>query len=359
MKYNKFGVAVLICILLMLSTVSNAESTFSGKVVARETQVIKSPYGGNLENLYVQSGDLITKNANIAFLSSEKVYATLNGTVSGVFAHEGDFSETVINRYGAVLYIEPSNQYILNCSTEKSYSFSENKYVHIGEIVYLTCTTDGSHCGKGFVAALDESDPKKFIIEITEGAFYMNEKVGVFRAADYKSTSKIGQGTVERVTPIPINADGSISKIHVKSGDSIQRGQILFETVGGKLDYLMPIDSMVRSEVSGIIESVNNQKGVWIDKGEPIVTLYPLESIKLEISISELDLTEIAVGDEVSIEFIWHPNGGKRAMGKISSISYVCHNKEEQSGSAYYHAYVDFIPDENVRIGMSALIYTQ
>lgn len=117
----------------------------------------------------------------------------MDGTVSGIFASEGDDAESVAERYGAVLFIEPTNRFTLDCSNEKGYSYSENRYIHIGETVYLSCTTDGSHSGVGVVTGVDEKDEKKFSVEVTEGLFYMNESVGVFRNPQYTSMSRIGR----------------------------------------------------------------------------------------------------------------------------------------------------------------------
>ena len=56
--------------------------------------------------------------------------------VRGVFAREGDSADGVETQYGALVYIEPINRYTLECSTEKGYNSSENRYIHIGETCF-------------------------------------------------------------------------------------------------------------------------------------------------------------------------------------------------------------------------------
>lgn len=56
--------------------------------------------------------------------------------------------------------------------------------------------------------------------------------------------------------------------------------------------------------------------------------------------------------------------GGKRFEGTISSISYLSEKPGEGSTSsgqqsAQYVAYVDFTPDETVRIGMTVIVYVE
>ena len=173
--------------MLGICSQASAENIFAGKVAASNTSVISAPYGGRVDNIYVRIGDYVGEDSLIATLGTDEVYALVDGTVSGIFASEGDDAESVAERYGAVLFIEPTNRFTLDCSNEKGYSYSENRYIHIGETVYLSCTTDGSHSGVGVVTGVDEKDEKKFSVEVTEGLFYMNESVGVFRNPQYTS----------------------------------------------------------------------------------------------------------------------------------------------------------------------------
>ena len=162
--------------MLGICSQASAENIFAGKVAASNTSVISAPYGGRVDNIYVHVGDYVGEDSLIATLGTDEVYALVDGTVSGIFASEGDDAESVAERYGAVLFIEPTNRFTFDCSNEKGYSYSENRYIHIGETVYLSCTTDGSHSGVGVVTGVDEKDEKKFSVEVTEGLFYMNKK---------------------------------------------------------------------------------------------------------------------------------------------------------------------------------------
>lgn len=81
----------------------------------------------------VRVGDSVKIGDPIATVETAKTYASTDGTVSGVFAHEGDSADGVKTQYGALVYIEPINRFTLACSTEKGYNSSENRYIHIGE----------------------------------------------------------------------------------------------------------------------------------------------------------------------------------------------------------------------------------
>ncbi|MEI3405869.1 MAG: biotin/lipoyl-binding protein [Christensenellales bacterium] len=172
------------------------ETVFAGEVTASNTQVIAAPFGGMVEKVSVRVGDSVKIGDPIAVVETTKVYAETDGTVSGVFASEGDSADGIKTRYGGLVYIEPINRYTLSCSTEKAYNSSENRYIHIGESIYLKCTKDGSHQGRGIVTAIDEKDESKYTVEVTGGEFYMGETVDIYRNSEYETASRIGRGTV-------------------------------------------------------------------------------------------------------------------------------------------------------------------
>ena len=337
------------------------ESVFAGEVTVSGAQVIAAPYGGVVSDMRVRVGDSVHIGDPIATVETAKTYAMTEGTISGVFASEGDAADGIKERYGALVYIEPINRFTLACSTERAYNSSENRYIHIGETVYLSCTRDGSHQGRGIVTALDEQNDEAFSVEVTGGEFYMGETVDIYRSADYAAASRIGRGTVSRTAPIAVGGEGSVLRMHVRPGDTVERGELLFETVSGTLDGLYAPDTLVVSDLSGVVATVDASNGTSVEKGAKLVTVYPEEAMQVKMVISEADLLDVNVGDSASIEFNWDADSGRRFEGTIASISYVSEesDKETSAGGAQYVAYIDFTPDETVRIGMTVIVYVQ
>ena len=337
------------------------ETVFAGEVTASNTQVIAAPFGGMVEKVSVRVGDSVKIGDPIAVVETTKVYAETDGTVSGVFASEGDSADGIKTRYGGLVYIEPINRFTLACSTEKGYNSSENRYIHIGETVFLKCTKDGSHQGRGVVTGLDEKEDNKFTVEVTGGEFYMGETVDIYRSGDYASASRIGRGTVGRTKTVAVNAEGSVLKMHVKAGDTVERGELLFETVTGTLDGLYAPDKQVVSDAAGVIATVDAGNGTSVEKDAKIATIYPNDAMQIKMVISEADLMDVTVGGKAEIEFNWDADSGRRFEGTISSISYLSEKQSDStaSQSAQYVAYVDFTPDETVRIGMTVIVYVE
>ena len=172
--------------LLLLCAPALAELALDGSVVSGGAETVRAPFGGIVERIEVRAGDLVSVGEPVASIVTTRVYAPQDGTIASVCAQPGDSAEGVIARYGAVLYVEPVNRYIVEASTEKAYNSSATKYVHIGEKVYLSCTKDGSHRGTARVTKLETADEEgvtKYTLEVTGGDFYIGETVGAFRSA--------------------------------------------------------------------------------------------------------------------------------------------------------------------------------
>ena len=100
-RHTRFLAALLAA--LALSVPANAAISFEGKVVSNESVAVLAPFGGLTDSVGLRVGDPVKVGDPVATISTTKVYATADGTVSGVFAREGDSTEGVVERYGAVV----------------------------------------------------------------------------------------------------------------------------------------------------------------------------------------------------------------------------------------------------------------
>lgn len=365
---KKSGMKKAVCAMalmaaMLLNCAAYAEISFEGKVVASETKPVLAPFGGMVDEVALRAGDLVEIGDDVATIATTKVYAAADGTVSGVFAREGDDAAGIGERYGALVYIEPTNRYVVSASTEKAYNSSATKYVHIGEKVYLSCTKDGSHTGTAVITAVsdvDESGNTPYKLEVTGGSFYMGETVGIFRSEDHSAQTRIGRGTIQQNAAIAVKGTGSVLKMHVQAGDSVERGELLLETVEGTLDGLYAMDNTIVSGAAGVVATVDAVPGSAVEKGAKLISIYPEGSFQIEMMVSELDLREIKEGDSVEFEFDWDTEEMQRMHGIIESISHVnvaAKDGTAASGDAEYSVYINFEPTEDVRLGMSVIVY--
>ena len=360
MKHRIFC-ALLIAALALLPLQALAEASFNGKVVSRDSAAVMAPFGGIIDRMAVRAGDTLHVGDPVATLQTTRVYAQMDGVVSGVFAREGDNTEGIVARYGGVMFIEPLNPFMVTATTEKAYNSGSARFIHIGEEVYLSCTKDGSHRGVAVVTKvsdLDDNGNTPYNLEVISGNFYMGETVGIYRRQSYASTSRLGRGTVRQNAAMAVTGTGSVLKLHVKEGDRVERGELLFETVEGALDGLYAMDNTIVSGLDGIVASVDTGAGTHVEKGGKLVTVYPRDSMEIEMLVSELDLPEIHEGDPVTIEFEWDLDAKYNTTGTISGISRISAKADEKSGGdSKYSVYVSFEPTDAVSLDMSVIVH--
>lgn len=348
---------------------------FDGTVVSGVSRAVMAAVGGTVESVAVRAGQKVEAGDVLATLATEKVYATRAGTVSAVFGAPGDSVAEVAERYGAVMYIEPTGgRYTISADTTNAYSSSDNLYIHLGEAVYLKCYSDGSHTGVGFVSGVSGDS---YTVEVTEGEFKVGETVTVFRSADYTSASRLGRGACARADDVAVgssasggastggSAESAIVAVHVAAGDAVEKGDLLYETLSGTYDAYYCTGSDIVADASGIVSALNCEVGGSVSGGARVATIEPVGDLQLQIDVGEADLPYIHEGDKVTIRFNWD-DGETAYEGSVFAISYAADGQQADqasggasgasSGEAVYAAYVSFTPDENIRLGMTATV---
>ena len=361
MKSTRKSIATLAALALLLSPAALADSiTFTGTVSASETHEVYAPIGGKVMTVTGDVGDKVSADTVLVALSTTKVYAEEDGTVTGVFGQPGDSAETVSSLYGSVVSIEGGSVYSIAASTTNAYNTTATKFVHVGESVYLSCYSDGSHTGTGVITAIEGTD---YTVRVTSGEFLVGETVNVYRGDSAASTKRVGRGTLSRTSPTAVTGSGSIVSIAVAPGDTVRRGDLLFETLDGSFDGLYMSGSEITAGIDGIISQLNATQGSSVQKDDVVAVLYPEGAMRIEASVEEANLSSIHVGDPVSIELIWNQDEEVTYPGTITGISAIANSAEAQGGetesAVTYAVYVEFTPDENTRYGMSAVVTTQ
>ena len=350
-----------LCALLSPAALADAIS-FTGTVAAGKTLEIYAPIGGTVDSVAVEPGQTVRAGDVVATLATEKVYATESGVVTGLFGQIGDSAETVAQRYGAVLYIEGESVYTISASTDNAYNTTENKFVHVGENVYLSCYSDGSHSGTGVITAIEGTS---YTVEVTSGAFLIGETVSVYRGESATTAERIGRGTLGRINPTAVSASGSIVSLAVQNGDAVQKGDLLFETLEGSFDGYYMSGSDILATADGVVAQINLAQGGRLEKGSVAAVLSPQGAMQIQAQVAEANLGLIHVGDPVEIELNWNSDAEVRYSGVISMISAIADSASGGSGegmdsseSVTYTVYIDFTPDADTRYGMTAIVST-
>ena len=344
--------ASLLLVVLLLCGVASAETlSLSGTVEAGVTLPVIAPIGGTVESLNMEAGMRVNAGDVLLTFATEKIYASEDGTVTGVFAEPGDNAETVAGRYGAVLYIEGTTLYSVSASVNNAYSAAENTFVHVGETVYLQCRSNNNRQGVGLITAVEGSS---YTVTVTEGSFITGDSVSIFRDAAFTDKLRIGRGSVSRISPTAVTGSGAVVRIAVKDGDTVHRGDLLMETLSGTFAAYQMTGTEITASEAGVITSISATLGSSVGQGETVAQIAPLSGMRIEAAVSADDRKELQVGEKVMIELV--TDESKTYEGVVRAISEI---PEEGAEETTYKAIIDFTPDEHVVFGMAVVITTE
>jgi len=359
--HKRIVICLIIVLLGLLPALALAESIpenlpesipegiiLTGKVRAAESMTVSAPFGGIVEEFTLFEGQRVQKGDVLLTLATTKVYAPCDGVVRGIFAAPGDGASYVQGRYGALCFIEPSERYMIETDTSQGFESEANRFLHIGEPVYL----QGGSMNREGTGRISQVNGERYTIEVLGGNLAIGDSATIYRGTEMRVESRIGRGSIQRVSPVAIQSDGSVLRVHVQEGDPVKRGALLFEMVSGALDRMDPADADVKAPIGGIVASISAQAGQNVSKNQALLTLNKLDTLRLVTSINEMDARYLKVGNLVSIGF--DSIADKRFEGVISFISGVGSTSDNYTE---YTVHIDFSPDDQVKIGMSGTGY--
>ena len=327
----------------------------NGTVVSAVTQNVTTLYGGAIDQVPVRVGQTVRAGDTIATLQTTKVYAKESGKVY-LFGSVGDYAESVAETYGAVAYLEPELTYSLTGSTKYAYDSEATKLTHPGERVFLRTVT-GDYTGHGLITTVADSSFEVLITD--EGDLSSGESVNIFRGSNAHADQRLGRGTVVRRGPAAYTGAGVIVSYAVTSGQKVNKGDLLFETLSGTYQGQSADITLIKAPVDGVIAALSVSPGSAVSEGGDIASIYPLDSVRVEATALVSDLPGIRLGDIVRVELIYSSNGDQILNGQVEYISSLgAASTSEESEESTFTVYITLSdPDLNaIAYGMNAIV---
>ena len=356
MKALRKTLVIFLTLLCAAPGLALASGSYDGTIVCIAPQVVCAPFGGTIGTVSLQVGEKINAGDAVATVETTKVYAPCDGSVTGLFGQPGDDAKTIADRFGAVLYIAPNRQYTISATATKAYGSVETMYVHIGETVYMQSnSTYDRNNAQGIITAVDGMS---FTVETTSGTLLMDESVYLYRTPDLRAEMRVGRGTVSRTKEIAMAGEGSIVAMHVQNGDSVTRGQLLYEMVTGILPDLTATGNVITSDASGIVDNVKVEAGASIAQGDVLISVSPPEGMRAALELLEFDLADVHEGDPMMLVFHYDETGETTLPGTVEMISSIATQTDDASNTdVTYKVYIRFTPDDTVRLGMTVTAF--
>ena len=341
---NKMMSVAAFAAALTLTASCALAATADAKIVAPNTEKITAPFAGTLLPFDYETGDSVSAHETLFTLDTTPVYATQAGTVSAVFASVGDDASGVAAHYGALAVIEPKNALYIDASTDQAYNDADIRYIHAGETLYLKL---GNDKGTGVVTSVSG---KKYPVEILSGSFDVDDTVRCFRESTTPSDSEVGRGKVTRYADVQVNANsGRIAAVHVKPGDAVEVGDLLFELVDAQSEK--NASRSIAASKDGVITSMNTASGAQVYRGQLLCEVADLSTLELSAEVDELDLNSIAVGDTLS--YTLDAFDGETFTGTVTQIYSVGAKKQN---ATYFDVRITLPAGKTLLPGMNGTV---
>lgn len=307
---KKLSVFSALLLALTLLCAGALAATANATIVAPDTVKITAPFAGTLLPFDLTATQEVAAGETLFELDTVPVYATQDGTVAAVFASAGDDASGVQSRYGALAVIEPTLPLYIDANTDQAYDDDDNRYLHAGEMLYLKC---GNEKGTGRVTGVSG---KHYTVEILTGSYDVDDTVRCFRESTTPSDSETGRGKVKRYDDVSVLAEGRVAKVHVKPGDSVRVGDLLFEMIDAQ--SARNATPVITAPAAGAVSAVYVTSGAQVYRGALLCEIADLSTLELSVEVDELDLEKIKIGSVLS--FTLDAYAGQTFSGAVTEI---------------------------------------
>lgn len=334
---------ILLFLALTLTCACALGATANATIVAPETAKITAPFSGTLLPFDLTAGEEVSAGQTLFELDTVPVYATQSGTVSAVFAGTGDDASGVIAHYGSLAVIEPEHALYIDANTDQAYNDDENRYLHAGETLYLKCNNEK---GTGIVTSVSG---KNYVVEILTGSFDVDDTVRCFRESSTPSDSETGRGKVKRYDDVAVTASGRIAAVHVKAGDTVSVGDLLFETIDAQSAKNASLS--ISAPTAGAVTVLSAVSGAQVYRGQLLCEIADLTRLELSAEVDELDLNAIRVGD--TLTYTLDAYAGEVFSGRITEIRPI---GQVRQNATYFDVRISLPEGKTLLPGMNATV---
>ena len=307
---TKLSVFTALLLALTLVCACALAATANATIVAPDTVKITAPFAGTLKPFDLTATQEVAAGEALFEIDTVPVYAAQDGTVAAVFAGVGDDASGVQSRYGAMAVIEPTLALYIDADTSQAYDDDDNRYLHAGETLDLKC---GNAKGTGRVASVSGKD---YIVEILTGSFDVGDTVRCFRESSTPSDSETGRGKVKRYDDVNVVSDGRVAAVHVKPGDVVKVGDLLFEMIDAQ--SARDASPVIAAPVSGAVSAVYVASGAQVYRSALLCEIADLTTLELSVEVDELDIDRVKIGDVLS--FTLDAYAGQTFSGAVTEI---------------------------------------
>ena len=267
-------------------SLNQAQRSYNNQLESQEDLIITSPVSGQVYSIDVEVGDAVAAGETVATIRDSQ-------TMSLEVSFPADAAASFYVGQSATVTLDSTFETLTGTISE----ISGTDTVLTGNVIVRTVT-------------IDVSNPGGLSTEQTASA-----------AVGTATSTASGTFTYKEEETVTAEVSGEVSSIRVSEGDQVSSGQTLIVLTSDDLDdslqsaseslrnaeislenqYENLDDYTITSPIKGTIVDKNYNAGETTEANEVLCTIYDLSYLTMTLSVDELDIASIEVGQSVSI----------------------------------------------------------
>ena len=267
-------------------SLNQAQRSYNNQLESQEDLIITSPVSGQVYSIDVEVGDEVAAGETVATIRDSQ-------TMSLEVSFPADAAASFYVGQSATVTLDSTFETLTGTISE----ISGTDTVLTGNVIVRTVT-------------IDVSNPGGLSTEQTASA-----------AVGTATSTASGTFTYKEEETVTAQVSGEVSSIRVSEGDQVSSGQTLIVLTSDDLDdslqsaseslrnaeislenqYENLDDYTITSPIKGTIVDKNYNAGETTEANQVLCTIYDLSYLTMTLSVDELDIASIEVGQSVSI----------------------------------------------------------
>ena len=267
-------------------SLNQAQRSYNNQLESQEDLIITSPVSGQVYSIDVEVGDAVAAGETVATIRDSQ-------TMSLEVSFPADAAASFYVGQSATVTLDSTFETLTGTISE----ISGTDTVLTGNVIVRTVT-------------IDVSNPGGLSTEQTASA-----------AVGTATSTASGTFTYKEEETVTAEVSGEVSSIRVSEGDQVSSGQTLIVLTSDDLDdslqsaseslrnaeislenqYENLDDYTITSPIKGTIVDKNYNAGETTEANQVLCTIYDLSYLTMTLSVDELDIASIEVGQSVSI----------------------------------------------------------
>lgn len=345
--------------------VSKGDVLFELDTTNLDTQIRNSQ-----KNVTTASKNVSSYNEDIQNL---KIYATTSGYVSDLNLSVGDS----VSKNASVFKLTSDDYYYIECE----FYYNQNALINVGDkaSVFIKDSLMEYQGEVSYVSShktlSDENVPTQTIeIKIPNPGHTLAGLSGIATITEKsKVTKSVAYSTIQEASSTTVKSlsSGTVKTLNIKNGNYVNEGDLviilsnddLYESLSNAKSNLSDayedlsntkddIDFYtITSPIDGVITSINILEGDYVRSETELCTIVNNDSLEFDITVDELDILDVEVGQSVNIEIdALSDTQVTPIVGYVSEISL---EGTTQNSVTTYPVTISLSGDDNIRIGFN------